>query len=170
MKRGLTAYYTLLFLLSFLSAPPASAQNAAASPEATLASYMEAMRTRNASPDIYIYSNGTRAMLAEWVMTSAQMNNVERAYRDCAAEPALYGPLKDRAVIRYRLEDRHCSPWFFVYEDEGWRLDLTMMQHAIRFGGGNAWRLIPNVAHPYTFAFEDWRFDRNGFPTAAFGQ
>ena len=142
----------------------ASAQDAVSSPEATLASYMDAMRTRNASPNLDIYSRETSAMLTAWVMTPAQMDNVERSYRDCAAQPVIYDRPRHRAVIRYRIEDRPCSPWFFVFENGRWRLDLTMMQDAIRFGGGNAWRLAPNIAHPYTFAFQDWRFDPNGFP------
>ncbi len=39
-----------------------------------------------------------------------------------------------------------------------------MMQRAIRFNHDNYWRLDPNVEHPYGFGFEDWRFDRHGFP------
>jgi hypothetical protein len=39
-----------------------------------------------------------------------------------------------------------------------------MMQTAIRFGRNNAWRLVPSANHPYGFAFNDWVFDRNGFP------
>ncbi len=67
-------------------------------------------------------------------------------------------------MIRYPVEDRACAPWFFRRDGADWRLDLTMMQRAIRFGRTNAWRFAPGVEHPYRFAFTDWTFDRHGFP------
>ena len=145
-------------------APRHADVDAATTPEATLAAYMDAMRTRNASTELSIYSVATRAMLANWVTTSAQMDNVARSYLSCDATPAIFSQASDFAVIRYRIEDRQCAPWFFTFENDRWRLDLTMMQEAIRFGRGNAWRLVPGVEHPYAFAFDDWSFDRNGFP------
>ena len=66
--------------------------------------------------------------------------------------------------VESRLCCRACQPFFFEKSPAGWQLDLTMMQQAIRFGRSNAWRFDMSVRHPYQFAFEDWRFDRNGFP------
>jgi uncharacterized protein len=71
---------------------------------------------------------------------------------------------RDLAVVRYPPEERKCSPWFLVEEGGKWRLDLTMMQKAIRFGRSNAWHFDPRVDHAYRFAFEDWHFDPQGFP------
>jgi uncharacterized protein len=133
-------------------------------PKATLALYLAAMDARNGDASLGIYSRDTQAMLAGRVMTPAQMDGVVRAYRSCQPEPAQVGNSGSRAVIRYAPAERACAPWFFVREGAGWRLDLTMMQRAIRFGRSNAWRLVPGVDHPYDFAFEDWRFDKNGFP------
>ncbi len=131
-------------------------------PDAVVAAYLTAMDARNANPDLPIYSEATRAMLAEWVVTPAQMDNVVAAYGQCHAEaPRLAG---DRAVIRYPPAERACAPWFLVREAEGWRLDLATLQRAVRFGRDNAWRFADGLAHPYAFAFADWRFDRNGFP------
>lgn len=53
-----------------------------------------------------------------------------------------------------------------VHEGGRWRLDLTMMQGAIRLGRSNAWHFARWVEHPYEFAFEDWSLDRHGFPRA----
>ncbi len=137
---------------------------AQASPEATLAEYFRSMRTRNANPNSGIYTVQTRKMLQNWLVTPAQMDNVIRTYRQCAAEPVRYDRSGSYAVIRYPVKDRQCSPWFFEFEDGRWRLDLTMMQKAIRFGRSNAWRFEQSVQHPYLFAFKDWTLDAHGFP------
>jgi uncharacterized protein len=131
-------------------------------PGAIVLAYLDAMDARNANPDLPIYSGATRRMLAEWVVTPAQMDNIVAAYRQCHAEaPRLES---NRAVIRYPPAERACAPWFLVREEGRWRLDLTMMQSAIRFGRSNAWHFAHGVDHPYTFAFADGQFDSNGFP------
>jgi uncharacterized membrane protein YgcG len=91
----------------------------------------------------------------ELIVTRAQMDNVARAFRDCGAAATHFPP---------RLA--HCAPYFFERVEGGWALDFVTMQHAIRFGRSNAWRLAERFDHPYVFAFEDWTFDANGFPRA----
>ncbi len=39
-----------------------------------------------------------------------------------------------------------------------------MMQGALRFNHSNYWHFDPSAQHPYRFAFDDWAFDRHGFP------
>ncbi len=39
-----------------------------------------------------------------------------------------------------------------------------MMQGALRFNHSNYWHFDMSVRHPYRFAFDDWAFDRHGFP------
>ena len=134
------------------------------SPDETLQAYFAAMAERDTRTDLPIYSGATRRMLKGWVMTPAQMDNVVRLYRGCRTDRALANRADKRAVIRYRLADRVCSPWFFRIEGGRWRLDLTMMQGAIRFGRNNAWRFAGGLPPEYAFAFSDWSFDRNGFP------
>ncbi len=136
-------------------------------PGAVLAAYMDAMSKRNADPTLPIYSELTQVMMGGWVVTPAQMDNVVRTYRECGAAAMRKSGDGERAVIRYPVENRQCSPWFFVRENGAWRLDLTMMQQAIRFGRGNQWRFVQPETHDYGFAFTDWRRDRNGFPHAA---
>ncbi len=133
-------------------------------PEDTLTAYFAAMQARSADPALPIYTAATQRMLADWVMTPAQMDNVVRTYRRCGPEPAIVDPGGRYAVIRYRIADRQCSPWFFEHVDGRWVLDLTMMQRTIRFGRDNSWHFAPGAEHRYGFAFEDWRFDARGFP------
>lgn len=134
------------------------------SPEETLAHYFDAMGRRDPDPDLPIYTPETRAMLRGGFMPPAQMDNLVSTYRNCAPQSARLGPAGTLAVIRYDIADRRCAPWFFRRVGEHWLLDLTMMSRAIRFGRDNSWHFDLSVDHPYAFAFEDWQFDRNGFP------
>ena len=133
-------------------------------PEITLSRYFAAMAERNGDPNLPIYSTETQAMLRGWTITPAQMDTVARTYRGCKADRAQIEEGTGLAVIRYSPRDRACAPFFFRREAGDWRLDLTMMQRAIRFGRTNAWHFDPAIDHPYRFAFEDWRFDGQGFP------
>lgn len=136
-----------------------------ASPRAAVDAYLAAMADRNADPGLAFYTEETRRMLRGWTTTPAQMDSVARAYRRCAVESVQTS--ESYAVVRYGIDARACAPFFLQHQDGGWRLDLTMMQKALRFGRNNAWRLDPQAAHPYNFAFADWRFDKNGFPVGA---
>ena len=139
---------------------------AGATPEQTLGAYFDAMRARDARTRLDLYTAATQAMLQDWVMTPAQMDNIVRTYRSCTAEEAKLAPDGRRAVIRYPPAERQCSPWFLAIEQEGWKLDFTLMQGAIRFGRDNSWRFADGVPGTYAFAFGDWSFDSNGFPKA----
>jgi uncharacterized protein len=133
-------------------------------PNETLNAYFKAMEERNLDPKLPLYTNDTQDMLKDWVMTAAQADTVLRSYRSCRPEAPRFDHDSRRAVIRYPVAQRKCAPWFFLREGEDWRLDLTMMSLAVRFGRDNSWHFDASVRHPYEFAFEDWRFDSNGFP------
>ncbi len=133
-------------------------------PEATVAHYLAAMRARNADPSLDLYTSETRAMLARWVMTPAQMDTLVRTYRDCRADPVRLDTAGTRAVLCHPVAQRGCAPWFLVRADGRWRLDLATASSVIRFGRDNSWHFVPGAEHPYAFAFHDGRFDRSGFP------
>lgn len=138
--------------------------SAGETPDSTLARYRETMSRRNLRTDLVIYSTETKKMLEDWVMTPAQADNQARSLDRCRPKRTAISADGQLAVINYAIEDRQCNPWFFVHEQGGWRLDLTMLQKAIRFGRSNAWHFANNVDHPYQFAFENWRLDKNGYP------
>ena len=114
--------------------------------------------------DAFVAYLETRQLLARWVMTPAQMDSVARSYRGCRAGPARVDGSGAHAVVRYGIYARECAPWFLVHEEGAWRLDLASAQQAVRFGADNAWHFAPDVDHAYTFAFQDWRLDPNGYP------
>jgi uncharacterized protein len=126
--------------------------------------YHDRMAKRDARADLALYSNDTVTMLQNWVVTPAQMDNVARTYRGCTVDAVRTAG--DAAVVRYRVEQRQCAPYFLRREGATWKLDLTQMSSAIRFNHENQWRFETPLASDYEFAFSDWRIDRNGFPHA----
>jgi uncharacterized protein len=147
----------------FRSGPEVDARG---TPEATLEAYLAAMRGRNGSAALDLYTEASRAMLAGRVVTAGQMDAIAAAYRRCHAEATRISQDGSRAVVRYPAGERACAPWFLVREDDRWRLDLVTSRDTIRFGARNAWRFAPAPGDDYVFAFSDWRLDRNGFPHA----
>jgi uncharacterized protein len=133
-------------------------------PLEVVAVYLERMAQRDARTDLPLYSSATVAMLANWVMTPAQMDNVVRTYRACVPEGARVSG--DVAVVRYRVEQRLCAPYFLRREDGEWKLDLAVLSAAVRFNHQNEWHFAKSPPGDYAFAFEDLRIDSKGFPHA----
>lgn len=137
-------------------------QNEGLDPQAVVASYIQAMDRRDARADLPIYSAAAQAMLRDWVVTAAQMDSLARTYQGC--DPNGVYTLGELAVVRYRVDQRQCAPFFLSREGGDWKLELQLMSRLVRFNSNNQWRLDPQVRHPYRFAFGDWQFDRNGYP------
>jgi uncharacterized protein len=131
-------------------------------PHQVVAIYHERMANRDARADLSLYSSDTVAMLHDWVVTPAQMDNVARTYRGCTVDSVR--SRGDAAVVRYRVEQRQCAPYFLRRENDAWKLDLTSLSSALGFNHENQWRFQVPLPDDYAFAFEDWRIDRNGFP------
>ena len=133
-------------------------------PKEVVMDYMKAMQQRNNNPELSIYSAATKVMLKGWTVTPAQMDNVVSTFRSCHIEKVVIDQTNQYAVVRYSVKQRTCSPYFLIREQGAWKLDLTMMQKAIRFNHRNQWRFVKEINHPYRYAFTDWRLDRHGFP------
>jgi uncharacterized protein len=144
---------------------PADADVAGLGPLAVVDAYLRAMAARDGRRDLPIYSSATVRMLENRVLTPAQMDSVARTYRSCTADDVrVRGEL---AVVRYGVEQRRCAPYFLRIEDGAWTLDLAALSELVRFNHENQWHVQPSLANPYAFAFEDWHFDRYGFPHPA---
>ena len=120
----------------------------------TVAAYVAAMAAHDASPDLDLYTDATRRMLAGHVVTRAQMDNLVRTYRDCPdPRVRIEG---DVAVVDHPGESGRCAPWLLRRSDDGrWRLDLVTMQRALRFDTRNRWHVAdPAALGEYAFAFE----------------
>ena len=138
---------------------------AAGDPHTALKAYRKAMDERNGNPGLSIYTKETQAMLSGWTVTPAQMDNEAKNLKNCL--PGTPVTENKFAVIRFSVKERRCPPYFFQSEDGAWKLDLTMMQKAIRFNHRNQWHFDLNYkpqSESYGFAFTGWRFDKYGFP------
>jgi len=123
-------------------------------PLGTVAAYLGAMAAHEASPDLDLYTPETRAMLSGHVVTRGQMDNIVRTYRDCpAAQVSEQGGF---AVVEHPGDSGRCAPWFLTRGPDGlWRLDLLVMQRAVRFDTRNQWRVAaPEALGDYAFAFD----------------
>lgn len=132
-------------------------------PQSVVDAYLKAMANYNANPSLPIYTDASKQMMKKWRVTKGQMRNIYNTYKKCTIDR-----IKSQgnyAVVRYLVNQRQCSPYFFKLEDDAWKLDLTVMMKGIRFNHKNAWRLdAKNLNRSYIFAFTDWKFDKNGFP------
>ncbi len=131
-------------------------------PAQVVEAYHERMASRDARADLPLYSTDTVAMLREWVVTPAQMDNLVRTYRRCTLDSVQIR--SDAAVVRYVVGQRQCAPYFLRRESGAWKLDLTALSSAIRFNHENQWHFQLPLPDDYEFAFEDWRIDGSGFP------
>jgi uncharacterized protein len=131
-------------------------------PAQVVEAYHERMASRDARADLPLYSTDTVAMLREWVVTPAQMDNLVRTYRRCTLDSVQIR--SDAAVVRYVVGQRQCAPYFLRRESGAWKLDLTALSSAIRFNHENQWHFQLPLPDDYEFAFEDWRIDTHGFP------
>ncbi len=133
-------------------------------PDATLEAYVAAMARHDDSADLAIYTAETQDMLRGWTITPAQMNNVVQSIRNCPKDAIRINEAAGFAVVRYSVKSRKCSPFFLRHIGGAWRLDLMAQQKHIRFSNRNYWHFVSGPPTEFAFAFDDWEFDRRGFP------
>jgi hypothetical protein len=61
------------------------------------------------------------------------------------------------ARFRHRL-----APWFFRKGRRGWQFDGGVLPELIGYNQSNQWH-FKTTNHPYTWAFEDYTTDKNGY-------
>jgi len=140
----------------------ASAFGAQPSAEQVLAAYLEVLRGRIKDPGLGLYSPETREFFRKWLVTDAQQDNERRTLEAHIGQGQVL-QRDGRAVIRFPISKRSMAPYFLVRGEEGWMLDFATMSILVGFNHRNQWHLR-SFDHPFMFAFEDWQFDRNGFP------
>ena len=134
-------------------------------PIETVTAYHRAMARHDGRVDLDIYSEDTVKMLENWTVTTSQMDSVASEATQCHIDKSVISG--DLAVVRYKVRERQCAPYFLIKEYGIWKLNLTMMQKAIRFNHRDQWHFDlnnPSAMQPYKFAFTDWRLDKHGYP------
>ena len=170
------AFSLLLLFLSFRTdaekpfiQEPSAPRAPSSDPLKSVEAYVRAAREGNLLQDPSLYTDPSARMLEARRVTGEQMANAVRSYEACRPylDTVRYDNARRLAVIRYRIT---CPPWFLSRGDfsDTWQLDLSEMQRAVRFNHQSYWHLAaPDT--PYRFAFDDWRFDGNGYPVARRG-
>lgn len=126
------------------------------------ARFLESNRERIKDPDLGIYDAEARRFLRDRPITNAGQDHIVDLYGD---ETPTLRRRGDRAVVLFPDDpDHRLAPWFFHRTSEGWQLDGSVYPGLVRYNHRNQWRFA-RTDHPYTFAFEDFRIDRNGFAT-----
>ena len=131
-------------------------------PRATLERYLEVLQSHVKDPELGIYTPETRAFFAKWLVTDAQQDN-ERKGLEANLPEAEERIAGDLAVLRFPVDNRQSAPYLFRQSAEGWQLDMAAMSRLIGFNHKNQW-FFRAVDHEFIFAFDDLRFDENGFP------
>ncbi|GAB4387435.1 MAG: hypothetical protein Kow0025_00980 [Thermodesulfovibrionales bacterium] len=131
-------------------------------PEAAMRKYIEALELRVKDPWLGLYTPETREFLAGWTVNDAQQENELRGLYESFPEATVFeeGGL---AVVRFPVARRGAPPYFLRRGEEGWMLDLAAMGRLVGFNHKNQW-FFRDRSHEYMFAFQDLRFDANGFP------
>lgn len=123
-------------------------------PIATIQGYIKAMAAHEGSPDLDLYTAGTRAMMGGRVVTRGQMDNAVRSFKRCSQTEVLIH--QGHAVVHHVEGQPECAPWFLEKGADGlWRLDLMTMSRSMRFDTRNQWHLAArDQLGPYAFAFD----------------
>ncbi len=132
-------------------------------PEDVVALYHKALEEGNSAYDLPIYAASTQDMKKTWVVTPAQMKNEFEAYKKCDIDKTIILKEKSLAVVRYKVDQRQCAPYFLRLEGGQWRLDFLTMMYNIKFNVSNEWHLDMNKPWPYGDAFLDWSFNKDGY-------
>ncbi len=163
-----TTILSILFtcFIFITSTESASAQNLpndlkGLAPNEILGLYLYAMESNDATPNLPIYTKDTQEWKKTWSVNRTQMANSAKGIVRCGKGETITSG--NYAVIRYKINNRECNPFYLKTEDGAWRLDFITMMKTIRFNQKNLWH-FSSRSHPYMFAFKDWRFDKNGYP------
>jgi len=135
-----------------------------ATPHESLQVYMEILSRGVTDPQLPLYTLSTRTLLETWLVTRAQqqqeLRRLETGFASLQEHTA-----EELAVIRFPVERRELPPYFLRRAPAGWQLDLETMSRCIGFNHKNQWH-FRTMPQDFEFAFDDWSFDRYGFPHA----
>ncbi|AGF79389.1 hypothetical protein UWK_02858 [Desulfocapsa sulfexigens DSM 10523] len=137
-------------------------------PEDILAKHLMGLRTHNKNPNLDIFSEATRKFFQKRTVTDINMDNEYRFISQCNDGKVVYSDDGTRALIIHPLEQRSCSPYYFIKEQRKWRLDILTMSKVLRFNTKMEWHFSQNDRElyniPYEFVFGGYIYDKNGYP------
>lgn len=124
---------------------------AARAPIMSLAVYIDALEAKDIELIKSMIDQETLRVFDPEKFTEDRMKLEAQTYRNCFdAKVKIH---QDRAVVFYSADQKICSPYFMIFENGKWKLDLVTMAKVLMFNKKNEWKPAPNVEHPYLFAF-----------------
>ena len=139
-------------------------------PEIILVKHLWALKSHNKNPNLEIYSQATQDFFQNWTVTDINQENEFRFISQCRDGKVHYSTDGMRAILLHPLKQRTCCPYYFVKEQDKWRLDIATMAKVLRFNKEMDWHFSPKDREqynvPYEYVFGGFDYDRNGYPYA----
>ena len=135
--------------------------------EDVMEKYLQSLREHNKNPNLDIYTDDTKEFLRNRTITEINQDNELRFTSTCR-DGKFYMSYDKYAVLVQPLKPRTCCPYFFKREDGAWKIDIYTMAKTILFNKNMQWHFNmkekPKYLSDYEFAFQNLKFDKNGFP------
>jgi uncharacterized protein len=130
------------------------------------------LKKHNKNPNLDIYTNATKTFFTKWTVTDINQNHEVHNLAPCIQKyETLYDTDMSHAVLAVRPYDtnRKCSPYFFKKEQGKWKMDIATMAQILHFNQNMQFHFdmknrLRGEAMYYSFAFDGYGFDNNGFP------
>ena len=132
-------------------------------PTEIVSEYLRMLMMNNSSYDLPIYSQASKTFRRNNPLTPAQMQSELAAHKVCNIYKEVILD-EGLAAVLYDIHQRHCSPYFLVFENGGWKMDIPTTVNRILIDAKQGWYL--DMARPTVYAntLLDWQFDKSGVP------
>ncbi len=122
--------------------------------------FLEINSRQISDPELGLYSEESKQMLRSRPYTKAAMDSISKSYQ---GKKYIIREKEGRAAITFPDDPNHLlAPWFFQKSADGWQFDGKTFMDTVQFNHLNQWR-FKQMKHPYTFAFDNYSFDKHGF-------
>lgn len=131
-----------------------NANNPLMAPKVSLTNYITVLSNEGFKKSFPFFSDLSIEFISS---TDYALNETERKREIQSVRRCLsYGKevRKDKtAVMRFPPSMTYCKPFFFLYEDGGWRIDVISMYYILQRKGSDEWVLNTKYKNPYKYAF-----------------
>jgi hypothetical protein len=132
-------------------------------PTEIVSEYLRVLMMNNSSYDLPIYSQASKTFRRNHILTKDQMQSELLAHKVCDIYKEVILD-EGLAAVLYDINQRHCSPYFLVFENGGWKMDIPTTVNHILIDAKQEWYLDMIRPTVYANTLLDWQFDKNGVP------
>ncbi len=132
-------------------------------PTEIVSEYHRMLMMNNGHYDLPIYSQSSKIFRRNNPVTTEQMQSELLAHKVCNIYKEVILD-EGLAALLYDVSQRFCTPYFLIFEDWAWRLDLAATANYIQVDAKQEWHLDMKRPTVYADTLLDWQFDKNGTP------